>query len=158
MRYIVIIVALYSLLSCSPRVFPVQRDTVTVTKTERVIEYRDTSLSVPVPEGEAGSSGQIRDTTDILETGIAVSGVEIKGGTFRHWLRNKSNAFIRYDVKIPQVTVTTEKDSRIFVRDVQYVEKELSGWQMTIMGAGYVLCALVLLYVTFKVLKWKNII
>lgn len=158
MRYIVIIVALYSLLSCSPRVFPVQRDTVTVTKTERVIEYRDTSLSVPVPEGEAGSSGQIRDTTDILETGIAVSGVEIKGGTFRHWLRNKSNAFIRYDVKIPKVTVTTEMDSRIFVRDVQYVEKQLSGWQKTIMGAGYVLCALVLLYVTFKVLKWKNVI
>lgn len=158
MKYIVIIIALCSLLSCSPRVFPVQRDTVTVTNTVKVVEYRDTSLSVPVPEGEAGSSGQIRDTTDILETGIAVSGVEIKGGTFRHWLRNKSNAFIRYDVKIPKVTVTTEKDSRIFVRDVQYVEKQLSGWQRTIMGAGYVLCALVLLYIAFKVLKWKNVI
>lgn len=158
MRTLWIFACLVLLSGCSPRNFPVLRDTVTVTKTERVIEYRDTSLSVPVPEGEAGSSGQIRDTTDILETGIAVSGVEIKGGTFRHWLRNKSNAFIRYDVKIPQVTVTTEKDSRIFVRDVQYVEKELSGWQRTIMGAGYVLCALVLLYIAFKVLKWKNVI
>lgn len=158
MRYIIIIIALCSLVSCSPRVFPVQRDTVTVTKTERVIEYRDTSLSVPVPEGEAGSSGMLRDTTDIIETGIAVSGVEIKDGTFRHWLQNKSEAFIRYDVRIPQVTVTTEMDSRIFVRDVQYVEKKLSGWQRTIMGAGYVLCALVLLYIAFKVLKWKNVI
>lgn len=158
MKYIVIIIALCSLVSCSPRVFPVQRDTVTVTNTVKVVEYRDTSLSVPVPEGEAGSSGMLRDTTDIIETGIAVSLVEIRDGAFRHWLQNKAGVYINYDVKIPKVTVTTEKDSQIFVRDVQYVEKELSGWQRTIMGAGYVLCALVLLYVTFKVLKWKNII
>lgn len=158
MRYIVVIIALCSLVSCSPRVFPVQRDTVTVTNTVKVVEYRDTILNVPVPPGEAGNSGQIRDTTDVLETSVAVSGVEIRDGDFRHWLRNKQEAFIRYNVKLPKVTVTTEKDSRILVRDVQYVEKELSGWQRTIMGAGYVLCALVLLYIAFKVLKWKNII
>lgn len=156
MKNIVIIIALCSLLSCSPRVFPVRRDTVTVTKTERVIEYRDTSLSVPVPEGDAGSSGQIRDTTDILETGIAVSGVEIKGGTFRHWLRNKSEAFIGFHVKIPKVTVTTEKDSRIFVRDVQYVEKKLSGWQKTIMGVGCISLFVLFVLVVVKVLKWKK--
>ena len=149
-----IIAAVFGLCSCSPRIYPAQRDTITVTRTERVVEYRDTSLAVPVPEGSASSSGQIRDTTDILETGIAVSGVEIKGGVFRHWLRNKSDAFIIHNVKLPNVTVTTEKDNRIFVRDIQYIEKRLSGWQRTIQGMGYVFMGLLIAAVLFYATKF----
>lgn len=149
-----IIAAVFGLCSCSPRIYPAQRDTITVTRTERVVEYRDTSLAVPVPAGAASSSGQIRDTTDVLETDIAMSGVEIKDGYFLHWLRNKSEGFILYNAKLPQIKVTTNKDSRIFVRDIQVVEKELNGWQRTIQGMGYVFMGLLIAAVLFYATKF----
>lgn len=144
--------------SCSPRVYPVQRDTVTVTNTVERIVYRDSLIEVPVPQGEASSSGDISDTTDILETDLAVSGVEIKGGKFLHWLRNKSDAVIMYPVKLPQREVETTRDSKMLVRDVQYVEKALSGWQKAMMAGGHVLLGAAVLLIVLGILKWRKVL
>lgn len=144
--------------SCSPRVYPVQRDTVTVTNTVEKIVYRDSLIEVPVPQGGVSSSGHVSDTTDIIETSLAVSGVEIKGFQFRHWLRHKADAVILHPVKLPCREIETTRDNRILVRDVQLVEKELSWWQKTVQFAGYAAMAGVLILTILKCLKWARIL
>lgn len=154
----IILSVLAAAVSCSPRVYPVQRDTVTVTNTVEKVVYRDSIIEVPVPQGEASSSGNVRDTTDILETDIAVSGVEIKGGHFYHWLRNKSDAVIMYPVKLPQREVETTRDNKVLVRDVQLVEKDLSWWQKTVQISGYAAMLILLIFIVIKSLKWAKIL
>lgn len=144
--------------SCSPRVYPVQRDTVTVTNTVERVEWRDSLIEVPVPQGEASSSGHVSDTTDIIETSLAISGVEIKDGKFRHWLRNKSDAVIVHPIQLRYREIETTRDNKILVRDVQLVEKELSWWQKTVQFAGYAAMALVLIIIVLKCLKWAKIL
>ena len=153
-----ILSVLAAAVSCSPRVYPVQRDTVTVTNTVERIVYRDSIIEIPVPQGEASSSGNVRDTTDILETDIAVSGVEIKGGKFMHWLRNKSNAVIMHPVKLPYREVETTRDNKVLVRDVQLVEKDLSWWQKTVQIFGYAAMLILLVFTVVKCLKWAKIL
>ena len=153
-----IFVCLAAAVSCSPRVYPVQRDTVTVTNTVERVVYRDSIIEIPVPQGEASSSGDVRDTTDIIETSLAVSGVEIKGSQFRHWLRHKTDAVILHPVKLPHREVETTRDNKILVRDVQLVEKELSWWQKTVQFVGYAAMALVLIVIVLKCLKWAKIL
>lgn len=153
-----ILSVLAAAVSCSPRIYPVQRDTVTVTNTVERIVYRDSIIEIPVPQGEASSSGDISDTTDILETDIAVSGVEIKDGRFRHWLRNKSDAVIMHPIKLPQREVETTRDNKVLVRDVQLVEKELSWWQETVQIFGYAAMLILLAFVVIKSLKWAKIL
>lgn len=153
-----IFVCLAVAVSCSPRIYPVQRDTVTVTNTVERVVYRDSIIEVPVPQGEGSSSGDVRDTTDILETDIAVSGVEIKDGRFYHWLRNKSNAVIMHPVKLPCREVETTRDNKMLVRDVQLVEKELSWWQKTVQIFGYAAMLILLAFIVIKSLKWAKIL
>lgn len=143
---------------CSPRVFPVQRDTTTTVRIVDRVVYRDSLIKVPVPQGEASSSGYVKDTTDIIETSLAVSEVEIRGSQFRHWLRHKTDAVILHPVKLPQREVTSETDRRMLVRDIQYVEKKLSGWQKAMMAGGYVLLGAAVLLVVLGILRWRKVI
>lgn len=153
-----IFVCLAAAVSCSPRVYPVQRDTVTVTNTVERVEWRDSLIEVPVPQGEASSSGYVKDTTDIIETSLAVSGVEIKNGKFRHWLSHKTDAVILHPVKLPYREISTTRDNKILVRDVQLVEKELSWWQKTVQFAGYAAMAVILIVIAVKCLKLAKIL
>ena len=153
-----ILSVLAAAVSCSPRVYPVQRDTVTVTSTVERIVYRDSLIKVPVPQGEASSSGDVRDTTDIVETDLAVSGVEIKGGKFLHWLRNKSDAVIMHPVKLPYREVETTRDNKVLVRDIQLVEKDLSWWQETVQIFGYAAMLILLAFIVIKCLRWAKIL
>ena len=43
------LLVLMSAVSCSPKIYPVQRDTVTVTNTIERVEWRDSIIEVPVP-------------------------------------------------------------------------------------------------------------
>lgn len=158
MRLLIILTAAVFTAACSPRIYPVQRDTVTVINSVERIVYRDSIIKVPVPQGEASSSGDVRDTTDIIETDMAVSGVEIKNGKFLHWLRNKSDAVILHPVKLPQREVETTRDSKILVRDIEYVEKVLSGWQKAMMAGGYVLLGAVVLAIVLGILKRRKVL
>ena len=158
MKLMLLFSAVLLVCSCSPRVYPVQRDTVTVINSVERIVYRDSIIEIPVPQGEASSSGDVRDTTDILETDLSVSGVEIKDGKFLHWLRNKSDAVILHPVKLPQREVETTRDSKILVRDIEYVEKVLSGWQKAMMAGGYVLLGAVVLAIVLGILKWRKVL
>lgn len=140
--------------SCSPRVYPVQRDTVTVTNTIERVEWRDSIIEVPVP---FESVSEVTDTVSVLETSLAVSRAEMVDGLLRHSLRNKEGALTTV-VRLPHREVETTRDNMILVRDVQLVEKELSWWQKTVQIAGYAAMAILIVVIVLKCLKWAKIL
>lgn len=140
--------------SCSPRVYPVQRDTVTVTNTIERVEWRDSIIEVPVPVERVS---EVTDTASVLETSVAVSRAEVVDGQLHHSLRNKEGS-ITTVVRLPYRKVETTLDNKILVRDVQLVEKELSWWQKTVQFAGYAAMAILLVIVILKCLKLAKIL
>lgn len=155
MRYYVAILFITLILTgCSPRNFPAQRDTVTVTRTEIIEKLRDTVVFVPIPEGSANSSGQIRDTSDTIETSVAVSGVEIMAGTFHHWLKNKP-AKIKSTVTVKDKAVITDRNNKILVRDIQYVEKPLKWYDQGFIWVGRICCLAAILWTIFLYIRRK---
>ena len=140
--------------SCSPRVYQVQRDTVTVTNTIERVEWRDSIIEVPVP---VESVSEVTDTASVLETSVAVSRAEVVDGQLHHSLRNKEGA-ITAVVRLPYREVETTLDNKILVRDVQLVEKELSWWQKTVRIFGYAAMLILLALVVIKCLKLAKIL
>lgn len=149
-----IFVCLAAAVSCSPRVYPVQRDTVTVTRTVERVEWRDSLIEVPVP---TESVSEVTDTVSVLETSLAVSRAEMIDGLLHHSLRNKEGV-ITTTVKLPYREVETTRDNKILVRDVQLVEKELSWWQKTVQILGYAAMLILLVSIVIKCLKWAKIL
>lgn len=149
-----ILLVLAAAVSCSPRVYPVQRDTVTVTSTIERVEWRDSIIEVPVPVEVVS---EVTDTVSVLETSLAVSRAEVADGLLRHSLRNKEGV-ITTIVRLPHREVETTRDNKVLVRDVQLVEKELSWWQKTVQIAGYTAMAILLVVIVLKCLKWAKIL
>lgn len=149
-----ILSVLAAAVSCSPRVYPVQRDTVTVTNTVERVEWRDSIIEVPVPVEVVS---EVTDTVSVLETSLAVSRAEMSDGMLRHSLRNKEGV-ITTTVRLPHREVETTRDNRVLVRDVRLVEKELSWWQKTVQFAGYAAMAILLIIIVLKCLKWAKIL
>ena len=152
--YAALLFALLILAGCSPRIVPAQRDTVTVTRTEIIEKLRDTVVFVSIPEGSASSSGQIRDTSDTIETSVAVSGVEIVAGTFRHWLKNKP-AKIKSTVTVKDKAAVTDRNNKILVRDIQYVEKPLKWYDQGFIWVGRICCLAAILWTIFLYIRRK---
>lgn len=140
--------------SCSPRVYPVQRDTVTVTNTIERVEWRDSIIEVPVPVERVS---EVTDTASVLETSVAVSRAEVVDGQLHHSLRNKEGA-ITAVVRLPYREVETTRDNKVLVRDVQLVEKDLSWWQRTVQIFGYAAMLILLAFIVIKSLKWAKIL
>lgn len=149
-----ILSVLAAAVSCSPRVYPVQRDTVTVTSTIERVEWRDSIIEVPVPVERVS---EVTDTASVLETSLAVSRAEVVDGLLKHSLRNKEGA-ITAVVRLPYREVETTRDNRVLVRDVQLVEKDLSRWQRTVQIFGYAAMLILIAFVVIKCLKWATIL
>lgn len=120
------------LVSCSPKI--VER-VVTITQTEvrDSTAWRDTTIYVPIPLESDQAIVHVGDTSR-RETSIAESEAWVgKDGMIHHNLRNKANARIPYNLKLPEhwlytvVTNTKEHERGIIKRE--YVEKPLSWWQ-----------------------------
>ena len=77
-------VAVLLLSSCSPRVFPVQRDTVTQVRTEIVERLVRDTIEVLLPQDSVYV--QTRDTTSVLRIRAAVSEASVSGGVLAHSL------------------------------------------------------------------------
>ena len=114
-----------------------QRDSVIVHVRDS-IRFRDSIILVPVPEG--ADKAKLPDTdTSHLSTGIAESTAYVKGGQLHHTLRNRSEALIPIEVKIPERIRTEEKGLTRYFKTVECVEveKELSRWQRFLQGLGW---------------------
>lgn len=114
-----------------------QRDSVIVHVRDS-IRFRDSIILVPVPEG--ADKAKLPDTdTSHLSTGIAESTAFVKDGQLHHTLRNRSEAIIPIEVKIPERVRTEEKGLTRYLKTVERVEveKELSRWQRFLQGLGW---------------------
>ena len=143
----IIFVAMLAMISgCGPvkKVMETQKDSVAVVIRDSTI-FRDSIIYVKV-EAEKDSVVLPDTDTSRLSTRYAESEAYVSKGQLHHSLRNKSEALIPIETKIP---ITIHFESKATIRDkriveVVEVEKQLSLWQKFIQMLGYgVLGALV---------------
>ena len=144
-KYVLPIIAVI-IASCGPakKVMETQKDSVAVVIRDSTI-FRDSIIYVKV-EAEKDSVVLPDTDTSRLSTRYAESEAYVSKGQLHHSLRNKSEALIPIETKIP---ITIHFESKATIRDkriveVVEVEKQLSLWQKFIQMLGYgVLGALV---------------
>lgn len=120
------------LVSCSPKI--VER-VVTITQTEvrDSTAWRDTTIYVPIPLESDQAIVHVGDTSR-METSIAESEAWVgKDGMIHHNLRNKADARLLYDLKMPEhwlytAVTNTKEHERGIIKEVK-VENPLSWWQ-----------------------------
>lgn len=142
-----IIVSMLAIVAgCGPakKVMETQKDSVAVIIRDSTI-FRDSIIYVKV-EAEKDSVVLPDTDTSRLSTRYAESEAYVSNGQLHHSLRNKSEALLPVETKIP---VTIHFESRASIKDrhaveIVEVEKQLSLWQKFIQMLGYgVLGALV---------------
>lgn len=155
-KSITIIIAAALLWGCSPKIIPVQRDTVTVIKTEIVERLVRDTVHITLPQDS--TSTVTTDTTSTLTIRAATSTATVSNGTLTHTLH--SNPSYKPEVEIVYKDRVEYRDTTIYVNhvDTVEVEKQLNGWQKTMMSGGYVLLGAVVLLIVLGVLKWRKVI
>ena len=155
-KSITIIIAAALLWGCSPKIIPVQRDTVTVIKTEIVERLVRDTVTVTLPQDS--TSTVTKDTTSTLTIRAATSTATVSNGTLTHTLY--SNPDYKPEVEIVYKDRIEYRDTTIYVNhvDTVEVEKQLNGWQKAMMSGGYILLGAVVLLVVLGVLKWRKVI
>lgn len=144
------------LVSCSPKVYPVQRDTITRVHTEIVEKLVRDTVTVTLPRDSTAIV--TKDTVSTLAINVAVSTAMVSGGMLFHSLH--SNPDYKPEVEIIYKDRVEYRDTTIISANTEVVEveKELNGWQRAMMGGGYVLMGFVLLAVVLGALKWRKVI
>ena len=148
-------VAVVAMVSCGPArvVQDYQKDSV-VTVIKDTTIFRDSIIYVKI-EAEK-ESAIIPDTdTSRLSTRYAESEAYVSGGQLHHSLRNRSEALIPIETKIP-ITIHFESNSSIRDKrtvEVVEVEKQLSRWQRFIQALGYGVLIAVILWIANKFIR-----
>ncbi len=133
-RYILIL-SLALMAGCSPKVIPFQRDS-TVVRIKDSIVFHDSIILVPIENEETSNVRPLSDTSKLF-TRYSESEAYISEGKLHHSLRNRSEALIPVEVKMPKIIHT---EHHAFIREKLEkveVEKQLSMWQKFIMALGY---------------------
>lgn len=141
--------------SCGPAkvVQDYQKDSV-VTVIKDTTIYRDSIIYVKI-EAEKDSAVLPDTDTSRLSTRFAESEAYVSNGQLHHSLRNKSEALIPIETKIP---ITIHFESKATLRDkrtveVVEVEKQLSRWQKFIQALGYGVLIAVILWIAKKFIR-----
>lgn len=121
---------------CSPEIVE-KVVTVTVTEVRDSTAWRDTTIYVPIPIESDQAIVHVGDTSR-RETSVAESDAWIgKDGMLHHSLRNKSEAKIAYDLKLPEhwlYTGVTNTNEHAIIKEVP-VERKLTWSQKAKIGA-----------------------
>ena len=149
-------VAVLLLSSCSPRVFPVQRDTVTQVRTEIVERLVRDTIEVVLPQDSVYV--QTKDTTSVLRIRAAVSEASVSGGVLAHSLY--SNPDYKPEIEVVYKDRIEYRDTTIVSSNTEVieVEKQLNDWQKAMMAGGYVLLGAAVLLVVLGILRWRKVI
>lgn len=141
---------------CSPKVFPVQRDTITQVRTEIVERLVRDTIEVALPQDSVFV--QTRDTSSVLRIKAAISEACVSGGILAHSLY--SNPDYKSEIEVVYKDRIEYRDTTIVSSNTEVVEveKQLSGWQKAMMAGGYVLLGAAALGVAVIVLKWRKVI
>lgn len=130
-----------------------QKDSV-VTVIKDTTIYRDSIIYVKI-EAEKNSAVLPDTDTSRLSTRFAESEAYVSNGQLHHSLRNKSEALIPIETKIP---ITIHFESKATIRDkriveVVEVEKQLSRWHKFIQMIGYGALGLLAVWIAIKLSK-----
>ena len=149
-------VAVLLLSSCSPRVFPVQRDTVTQVRTEIVERLVRDTIEIILPQDSVYV--QTKDTTSVLRIRAAVSEASVSGGVLAHSLY--SNPDYKPEIEVVYKDRIEYRDTTIVSSNTEVieVEKQLNDWQKAMMAGGYVLLGAAVLLVVLGILRWRKVI
>ena len=154
-RKYVLAIAAVIIVSCGPArvVQDYQKDSV-VTVIKDTTIFRDSIIYVRV---EADKESAIIPDTDTsrLSTRYAVSEAYVKNGQLHHSLKNRSEALIPIETKIP-ITIHFESKSSINDKravEVVEVEKQLSKWQRFIQALGYGVLIAIILWIAKKFIR-----
>ena len=141
---------------CSPRVFPVQRDTVTQVRTEIVERLVRDTIEVVLPQDSVFV--QTKDTMSVLRIRAAVSEASVSGGILTHSLY--SNPDYKPEIEVVYKDRIEYRDTTIVSSNTEVIEieKQLNGWQKTMMAGGYVLLGAAVLLVVLGILRWRKIL
>lgn len=142
--------------SCSPKIYPVQRDTVTQVRTEIVERLVRDTVEVTLPQDSVFV--QTRDTMSVLRIKAAISEASVSGGVLTHSLY--SNPAYRPEIEVVYKDRIEYRDTTIYASNTEVieVERELSGWQRAMMSGGYVLMGAAVLLIVMGILKWRKVI
>lgn len=142
--------------SCSPKIYPVQRDTVTQVRTEIVERLVRDTVEVTLPQDSVFV--QTRDTMSVLRIKAAISEASVSGGILSHTLY--SNPAYKPEIEVVYKDRVEYRDTTIHTSNIEVieVERELSGWQRTMMAGGYVLLGAAVLAVVLVMLKWRKVL
>ncbi len=142
--------------SCSPKIYPVQRDTVTQVRTEIVERLVRDTVQVTLPQDSVYV--QTRDTISVLRIKTAISEASVSGGVLTHSLH--SDPAYKPEIEVVYKDRVEYRDTTIYASSTEVieVERELSGWQKAMMAGGYVLLGAVVLLVVLGILKWRKVI
>ena len=154
MNKFTIIAVLLAVTGCAaPQLMTEQRDSLVIHVRDSVV-YRDSIIHVPVPEG--GDKAKLPDTdVSFLQTRVAESTAYVKDGMLHHDLRNRTEALIPVEVKIPERIRTSEKGLTRYLTTVERGEgeRELTRWQSFIQGLGYAVLIAGVLWLAWKLAK-----
>lgn len=130
-----------------------QRDSVIVHVRDSVYMH-DTVIMWRIPP-ESGANILQESDTSFLSTNLAESRAFIENGRLHHTLRNRSEALIPIEVKIPERIRTEEKGLTRYLKTVERVEveKELSRWQRFLQGLGHAVLIAGALWLAWKLAK-----
>lgn len=155
-RIVIVMLGIGLLWSCSPKILPVQRDTVMLVRTEIVERLIRDTVTVTLPQDS--TSTVTTDTTSTLTIRAATSTATVSGGVLTHTLH--SNPSYKPEVEIVYKDRVEYRDTTIYVNhvDIVEVEKKLNGWQRAMMGCGYGVLGAAVLLVVLGILKWRKVI
>ena len=156
MRQTIVILLVLLLSSCSPKVFPVQRDTVTLVRTEIVERLVRDTVEVTLPQDSVHV--QTRDTMSVLCIKAAISEASVSRGVLTHSLH--SNPAYKPEIEVIYKDRIEYRDTTIYTSNTEVieVEKKLNGWQRAMMAGGYILLGAVVLLVVLGILRWRKVL
>ena len=151
MRLLIVLIAAVFATACSPRIYPVQRDTVTQVRTEIVERPVRDTVEVALPQDS--TSVRTADTTSTLAIRAATSTATVSGGVLTHALYSNPN--YKPEVEVVYKDRVEYRDTTIYASNTEVieVERELSVWQRALMGGGYVLLGMAVLLIVLWILK-----
>ena len=156
MKQAIIILSALIIAGCSPRVFPVQRDTITQVRTEIVERLVRDTVEVILPQDSVFV--QTKDTTSVLRIRAAISEASVSGGVLAHSLY--SNPEYKPEIEVVYKDRVEYRDTTIISSNTEVVEveKQLSGWQKAMMAGGYVMLGAAALGIVAVILRWRKMI